>query len=73
MKKYLVVYSGKFMGGSTEVEGEREALSAAKELWESGLYGSVVVEDEYDNVLWEKCSHAVERSSTDRKIVRDAL
>lgn len=73
MKKYLVVYNGKFMGGSTEVEGEREALSAAKELWESGLYGSVVVEDEYDNVLWEKCSHVVERSSTDRKIVRDAL
>lgn len=28
MKKYLVVYNGKFMGGSTEVEGEREALSA---------------------------------------------
>lgn len=28
MKKYLVVYNGKFMGGSIEVEGEREALSA---------------------------------------------
>lgn len=28
MKKYFVVYNGKFMGGSTEVEGEREALSA---------------------------------------------
>ena len=27
MKKYFVVYNGKFMGGSTEVEGEREALS----------------------------------------------
>ena len=28
MKKYFVVYNVKFMGGSTEVEGEREALSA---------------------------------------------
>lgn len=53
MKKYLVVYNGKFMGGSTEVEGEREALSAAKELWESGMYDAIHVEDGHDRVLWE--------------------
>lgn len=53
MKKYLVVYNGKFMGGSTEVEGEREALSVAKELWESGMYDAIHVEDGHDRVLWE--------------------
>lgn len=53
MKKYFVVYNGKFMGGSTEVEGEREALSAAKELWESGMYDAIHVEDGHDRVLWE--------------------
>lgn len=38
MKKYLVVYNGKFMGGSTEVEGEREALSALVKYARFSLY-----------------------------------
>lgn len=52
MKKYLVVYNGKFMGGSTEVE-ERDAISAAKGLWKSGLCDSVYVEDEQGREVWK--------------------